>query len=504
MSSRRRPLSREEQIIRKREKEYQYQKFWGDQQKYYDWWSKNNTKYEEWTSPRYYDTNTQLVRQMQMEKALLESKEMRRNKLQKMFEEDKIAWEAELMLLRDKNAQSPRSPRERPDDIPTEILKQVHEGIKEKEEEKRKKEAELRLYHQWRNNNSFIQEYERAQRSKDVKFSWLHQQMEKRKKKEKEKEEEKRLFLEREQELKSYKEKEEQQKEQSLRRNRELREIIDKQIEEMKLRKAITEKLREKEEEEQKKRRELTELNEKQRQIDEIAKEREIALFNVKQYKIKLKQKMKNILDNLVEQEELMRRLKEMDIAERIEDQLLKEDIKESIEGFLKISEDQKRLEKLREKHLQFIFDSEAQVMYDKQSEIWNKEEQARKTLVKDILATVAEQIENNCRNSRKEQEELAKEREILIKMTEEYNEELMKLQEDERQRQLKRKEELDLEVKKKQENKKAVNAEDKIKQITEELERAKIEEERLKREIMNLHRGQGLCRPPSRSKIIF
>ncbi|XP_044763054.1 trichoplein keratin filament-binding protein isoform X2 [Coccinella septempunctata] len=504
MSSRRRPISREEQIIRKREKEYQHQKLWGDQQKYYDHWDKTNAKYEEWTSPRYYDTNNQLVKQVQMEKVLQERKELRRKKLRKLFEEERQAWEVELMEKKHREASSPRNVRQRYDDIPTEILKQVHEGIKEREEEKRRKEAELRLYHQWRNNSSFIQEYERAQRSKDIKMSWLHQQMVKRERKEKEQAEEKRLLLEREERLKNEKLRDEERKIETERRNRELKEIIDKQVEEMQVRQTITARLRDKEAEERRRRNDLLELEDKQKRIEETARQREIALFNIKQYKIKLRQKLKNIQDNLVEQEEVMKRLKDLDVAEGIEDEKLKAEVKQGIEEFLKISEEQKRLEKLRERHLQFMFDSEAQAVYERQSEVWDREERSRKELIRDVLATVAEQIEENCRRRREEQEGLIKEREVLIKSTEDYNAELLKLQEEERREQLRRKEELDREVRKKRESRKALEDDDKLKKVTEELERAKIEEERLKREIMNLHRGQGLCRPSRRSNIIF
>ncbi|XP_045468902.1 trichoplein keratin filament-binding protein isoform X2 [Harmonia axyridis] len=504
MTSRRRPLSREEQIIRKREKEYQHQKFWGDQQKYYDHWEKANTKYEEWTSPRYYDTNTQLVKQVQMEKILQERRELRRRKLRKLFEDERQLWEVELMEHKNKEAISPRNIRQRPDDIPTEILKQVHQGIKEREEEKRRKESELRLYHQWRNDNSFIQDYERAKRSKDIKTSWLHQQMAKRERKEKELAEEKRLLLDREERLRTEKERDEERKKQTERRNKELKEIIDKQVEEIQVRQTITARLRDKEVEERRRRNELIDLEERQKRMGDLAKQREVALSNIKQHKMKLKQKLKNIQDSLLEQEEIMKRLRDLEVAEGIEDERLKSDVKQSIEEFLKISGEQKRLEKLREKNMQFMFDSEVQAMYERQSEIWDNEERSRKKLIEDVLATVAEQIERNCQKTREEQEDSIKEREMLIKMTEDYNTELVKLQDEEKERQLKRKEELDRQVKKKQEDRKALEEDDKLKKVTEELERAKIEEERLKREIMNLHRGQGLYRPSNRSNIIF
>lgn len=64
--------------------------------KYFDKWDRITTRYEHWTTPEYYklaDDNWKLNREKQTKESLLEK---RREKLQKLFEEEKLAYEAEL------------------------------------------------------------------------------------------------------------------------------------------------------------------------------------------------------------------------------------------------------------------------------------------------------------------------------------------------------------------------------------------------------------------------
>jgi hypothetical protein len=58
------------------------------------------------------------------------------------------------------------------------------EGLKLEEDERRRHEAELKLYHQWRSGNPVLKHYERMQKSRDLKLSWLDQQIENRMQKE--------------------------------------------------------------------------------------------------------------------------------------------------------------------------------------------------------------------------------------------------------------------------------------------------------------------------------
>lgn len=495
-----RPLSAEEKIIMRREKEELHQRTWGERQRYYDWWEKTNQQYDAWTSPRYYDANAEIVARAREQKTRAEMLETRREKLRKMLLEEAKDAEMALMQMRKKEGE----PRRRYDEIPTEILKEIREGIKAKEEEKRRKEAELKLYHRWRENNPFLREYEQLGRTHDLKRSWMHQQMEKRKRAEEEREERERAHRQMEERLKQQEEEEELTKQRNERRNRELTEIIDQQVAEMKSRQAMSEELRRKEEEERAKKLEVAELEAKQRELTRIAKQRETALYNVKQYKLKLQKKIEIVRENLREQEEIMKKLKDSELADQIEDDKLKSEIKTGIDEFLRITGEQKRLEKLREKHLQFIFDSEAQAMYEKQSAVWEQEEQARNKLADDVLRTISEQIEQNHLASVAKKNELLAEREVLVRATENYKKELDAMKVAEMEERKKRKEELDRAVKTREEKRKAESEDERLRKITEELERARIEEERLKREIMNLHRGHGSCTRASKSNIAF
>lgn len=64
--------------------------------KYFDKWDRITTRYEQWTTPEYYklaDDNWKLNREKLTKENLLEK---RREKLQKLFDEEKLAYEVEL------------------------------------------------------------------------------------------------------------------------------------------------------------------------------------------------------------------------------------------------------------------------------------------------------------------------------------------------------------------------------------------------------------------------
>lgn len=115
-----------------------------------------------------------------------DSLQSRREKLQTLLTEEEKSYEIELAVkTRDKLLTS----RQKIEDIPTELLKDVNLGLKIEEDDRRRHEAEIGLYHQWRRNNPVVRDYERCLRKDELKLSWLDQQIEKRMQKEREEEE---------------------------------------------------------------------------------------------------------------------------------------------------------------------------------------------------------------------------------------------------------------------------------------------------------------------------
>lgn len=485
----------ENAIIRRREKQFNYEQMWNGASKYFDHWQKTNTRYESWTSPRYYEDNNKLVRETKNKRDREELLEKRRDKLKKLLEKDQQAYDVELLMVQTNKMTLDKPTTSKLDDIPIEVLKDVNMELKLKEEERRRHEAELKLYHQWRRNNPIVRQYESKYRSKDIKLCWLDQQIEKRMQKEKEDEENKRLLKIREEELQKQKEQEQNFKRYLEEKRQQLKRNLEQQMAELTKRQKENEELKKIEYEEMKKRSHLAEIEQQQALEKKRRVDREIALYNVQQHKLKLKQKAVHIQENLNQEKLFINKLKELQLEDMLTDEVKKQEIKNTLRSFLNVVKQQQELEKQRQKHLEFIFDSEAKSVYDKQCEMWKQEEIARQNLVKDVLATVQKQIEENLQKNKDKQTQLLLEREEMAKRIEQYDRELGKLNEEEEARKLENRKILDEEVKMKN-AKKQLDENLKLKEINEELERIRKEEERLQQEIMRIQQRK----PPPRS----
>ncbi|KAJ3651055.1 hypothetical protein Zmor_017118 [Zophobas morio] len=499
-----RPLPRthrvrvENEMIKRREREFRHDQVWNNRKQYYEEWEKKNAKFDEWTSPRYHETNNKLIEETKKKREKEESLAKRRENLRKLLTEEEKLYDVELMIHKTRNATYRRAPRS--DEVPVEVLKELNRGLKLEEDDRRRHEAELKLYHQWRGSNPVLKHYERMQRGRDLKLSWLDQQIENRMRRETEEEECRKLLKEREQMLLQEDEKHEEEQKRIQLKKEELKVTLEQQMEELKLKNKINDELKHKEEEENNKRAELHKIELQRIEDERKRRERECALYNIKQYKMRLKKKAENVQTNLEHERELILKLKQLEIAERIEDERKKNEVKEALNDFLVLNQEQKNLEKARQRHLDFLFDSEAKVQYEQQDEFWKQEETARTKLIKDVIDTIKTQIEANLERNKQKQLEVVKEREEMVKRIEEYNKEMAELKEKEEKKKWERKKMIDEDVKMKSVRKKArENAE--LRRIDEELEMVRKEEERLKQEIMNIQRRQGPIRP-SRSKL--
>lgn len=443
-----------------------------------------NNKYEEWTSPRYYNSHSKMLDDIKRETEKKEALTKRRDSLRKLLEEEELSYQIEMMVkTRDRVRTSPRL-----NEIPVELLKDVNIALKVEEEEKRRQEAELALYHQWRRNNPTLREYERCLRSKELKLSWLDQQIEKRMQKEKEQEECKKLLQERDIKLAQLKEEEQRFKKELQEKQERLKQDLQKQMEEIAEKEKESARLKADEEERLKNKIKLDELQEAKKCELERIKTRELALYNIKHHKMRLKQKALEVEENLRQEEELIKKLEQAQLADAIENERKKLEWRQALDEFFVLVQQQRDLEKKRQKYLDFVFESEAKYMFEKQNEIWNAEKAAREKLFNEILETVQEQIECKVMESRKKQEALIKEREEILRRLSEHNEELRELQKEELRRKEERKKELEEQVREKiQLNKKLKTLEQK--NLEAELERTRREEERLKMEIVQLQK---------------
>ncbi|KAK4878528.1 hypothetical protein RN001_011034 [Aquatica leii] len=488
-------INAETRMVQRREREYNHQVKWNNQVRYYKSCEKLANKFDDWTSPRYYETSNKKINDDKKKRQHQETLEKRQEKLKKLLDEDDRSFQIELMV---RNRQSYLKKPE----VPVEVLKEINSDLKLQEEERRKHEAELALYHQWRNNNPIVRYHERKRTLKDLKLSWLDQQIEKRLERERAEEECRKQVEEKKKWIEEEKKKQAELLKQVAEKKEKLQHDLSKQIEELQIRETESARLLEEEEEEAKKLFELNQLENERLEIERKSKQREIALENLKMHKLRLKRNAENVRENIESEKVLVNRLLELEIADKIEDERKKNEVKMALKEFLGYARDQQDLEKKRQEHFDFVFDSEAKVVYEKQREVWVEEQKARQTLLRDVLDTVKDQINDKIRKNKDIQRRVLEERQNTLKMLEEYDTDMRKTEEEEARRKEQWKKEIELQVK----EKKVKEAELKnkyLKQNDYELEMARKEEERLRREIVDLQRRQGPVRH-ARSRILF
>lgn len=382
------------------------------------------------------------------------------------------------------------------------ILQNINQGIRLEEDERRKREAELKLYHQWRNSNPILRDHERAQSAKDLKLSWLDQQIERRVAKERAEEECRKHLAERERRLEAIKHQEEQLEKDTTSRNLQLKHDIERQMEQLKSKLRESDDLRHEEKLAAQKLSELLAIGEQQKAEEKRRSEKECALFNIRQHKMKLKQQAADVQENLKQEQELVEQLQSLQIVERIQDEQKKREINAAMGEFLEFTKQQQALEKQRQKHMDLVFDSESQAMYERQRAVWQEEQKSRQELLGSVLDILQRQMDEKLESNKVRQKEVLEERERMLQLMEDYAEEAKLNEREQTNKTAEWKAEVEQQLKEKAELK---ERERRLEEgdVERQLQSARKEEERIKQEIVNLQRKEGVYRRPS-SRILY
>ncbi|KAF5290066.1 hypothetical protein FQA39_LY14847 [Lamprigera yunnana] len=475
-------INAENRMVKQREKEHDHQIKWNDRVDYYKRWEMRNNRFDEWTSSQYYETNNKKIDDIKKRFAYKENLERRREKLRKLFEEENRSHQIELMV-RNRHAYSNRK-----SEPPLAVLKEINDGLKLEEQDRRKHQSETALYNHWRNNNPVLQQHYRNRNLKDLKLSWLDQQIEKRIEKERAEEECRKIIEEKNKWLVEEKEKEQQLQREIADKNEKLHSDLVKQMEELEVKEKESTRLQKEQEYEVAKMAQIELLEQERLQIDKKRKQRELALENLKFHKLKLKQNAANVRDALEGEKEFIEKLLESEMVERIENEQKKSEVKIAMKEFLKYACEQQDLEKKRQSHFDFMFESEGKSIYEKQKEVWEKEQRGRDELLKEVVRVVKQQINENVQKTKDRQRCVLEERQNAIRLLEDYDTRIRQdeLEEERRKRQWKKEVELQLKEKKvrEAEQKSRFN-----KSADDELEKVRKEEERLRKEIIELQR---------------
>lgn len=474
--------SMEDRIARKRDEEAINRQSWQAQTKYYDTCSRDNKKYCSWTSPECSASSMQKYQELQ--KSHKNSKEFEEEENQKVRLELKQKQEQEIAEREQRIKYRNRFSKH--DEVQTSVLRNISNDLKAKEDAIRRVEAEKKLYQQWRLSNPYVREHEMNAREKNLKVAWLDAQIEKQMAKEKEEKEMKEYLEEREQKMKEEEAKEIEDKQSLQTRQLEYHEIIDKQIQQLKLKDELSEMLRSEEAAVLKHRQELENIAREREILTERKSRMEMDLYNLGFNRLKLRRRAKIVSEEIEQEQAFFERMLKLHEEEKQAESQAKEHNKESIRKALKCLKDQQQLELQRQEMLGVLFDSEAKAMWQKQELIWAQEKKARDNFFQDILKGLQCQIDEQVEQKVKEQQELLIEKEQMLKQIEEYNE---AMRQEKEAKELKQKEychDLDAQVF----DNRILQREKELKEEYEnrrELERIKADEEKLREEIRKI-----------------
>lgn len=165
----------QEIFARKRETEQLRTEKYSAVAQYYDKWGRITSRFENWTTPEYYEKSDQLLRKDEEARRKAEQLEQRREKLRELLAAEKEAFEKEL---KQKERAKVRPTSGNADKHDVEVLQRLNSALSE--QERRRKEIESKLYSRWRfgmTRDDLILESKNHHQAM-AKLNWLDQQVE--------------------------------------------------------------------------------------------------------------------------------------------------------------------------------------------------------------------------------------------------------------------------------------------------------------------------------------
>lgn len=407
---------REESLARKRNQEYHKQLFWNDITNYYKTWDLQVSKYNVWAS------QPQSPVSAKQEKLLeKESLEQRRAKLKELLAHEKKQLEEELKELnkRQKSARSSYKP------ISEDKIESVDLEMMMKEQENGRHEAAIQKYHQWKAEHPILQNLKKNRCQESMKKCWIEQMKEKQRQKEKEKELMQKLEEENEKQRKLEEEREVEVARKKQEEMRQLKNYLLNQIQEVKLKDEITEQLKLEEQKEIKLKMELERIAVERNQVEKQRRNRELRSILRHQYQTRLKQRNKQIQEELQEDKRLIDEITRCIEKEEAEDNKIRIEARKEIDRANAMLAEYTRLEKQREREMEFMFFEEARKMWQNQETRWNAEQEARNHLMRDVLITIQKQVKDKLQKNAEKHTVLINEKEALIQSIEDVNKQL-------------------------------------------------------------------------------
>jgi len=388
----------EQHIIKKRNEERDRLEYWSGTSKYYDRMEAQTQRFQELVSQESTQASTNAFIKAKEAEKRREGLLVRRAKLKNLMQREKEEWDRELKTL-------PRTELDITD------LRQVRQQFRLAKEEEQKKEAELKMLQHWKINNPTARQVESAKTDRMVRKCWDQQLREKREEDDRKKRLEEELHMRRiEEERRKQEEQEKEEKERKLRIAR-LSADLEQQLAELRHREREAEALERAKFEEEEFRRRMEEVEEERKRREKNREQRDLSTYQKRQHQQKLKKVSEEVEKEL---EEDSRRLQEMvslvEAQDRIESEQKNKCLQEVLwmQGVLR---DQEAEEQRRKAEMELMYSEEAEKMWNKQQEIWDREEKARQRLMEEVTDSWRQQNLDRLNQERLKREEAAKQR---------------------------------------------------------------------------------------------
>ena len=345
---------------------------------------------------------------------------MRRNKLSNLLKKEYVQYHQELI----NNADTPEHQRL--------MVEQKLMNLKSIKEEERKKFVELQKEKMFYNDNEEVRKHDSEYNQIKCCFDQEDQMIDKMKRRYNNYLEEKAFDDINKIDYLKKLEREQKEKEERIKKNKELNEYREFQRQQEMQNLARTNEINKLEKERLKQQWAIDEQNELKEKIykRELNKKvnEDIEYYNqLEKQKREEKEKFEKEQDKKMISE-ILKKERALDEIDRIEKLKKKEDLLKNSE-FLKYKMKQKKEE---EEWMDKLADEERERQYEKEQKQWLKEQAARIELMKEVYKSRAEEIMRKKNLEEKEKQELIKEREILDKEIDNYNDQYWKLKDDE------------------------------------------------------------------------
>ncbi|KAK7602537.1 hypothetical protein V9T40_008126 [Parthenolecanium corni] len=434
---------REESLARKRNQEYHKQLFWNDITNYYKSWNVQASKYSTWASQPPTPSNHEGCQDIE-----IMSLKQRREKLTELFRKEEQQY---AEAIREYNRHQSEAKRETRADCENDTLKLMLQ------EERNGDVRKISNCSQWESVHPIIERatiqlvsrpglyvvtaissslvarattnsknrMERKKSQKSMELCWTEQIKEKKLREENEKEMMRKLEEETNRQLVLEDQKEREFLQQKQEEMKQLRNYLLTQMEEIKKTDKLARELKAQEQREIQLKMDLEEIASRRNQIERQRRTKEFRSFLRHQYQSQLKQKTKQIQEELNEDKRLIEEISRCLEQEEKKTSRVKEETRQEIDRANAMLAEYTKLEKQREREMEFIFFEEAKKMWQKQEAHWEAEKEARNKLMRDVLITIQQQVKENLQRSAEQHKTLLEEKEDILGKIEDVNNQL-------------------------------------------------------------------------------